>query len=238
MLSRGCMVRRFLPLSSILVLLFLVSGVSYAAPAYGTHMPEAKHWRGGLEAGFIVDRNLDSEEGSTSGNRYFVTLSYGVFPWLCFDGKIGVGDVYWDRTRGNGDIDYSANFAGAYGFRIRGYEHEEWGIKSAIGFQHISVHPDAKNQGSNKHETIIDEWQGSLVISKDIGDIVPYVGTRYGTVDFIKWVDEKDRKRIQSEKYYGLIIGMDYWLNDRTKINLEAAFLDGEELAVGISRDF
>ena len=232
------MVRRFLPVSSILALLFLVSRVSYAAPVYGTHIPDEKHWSGGLEANFIIDRNLDNEEGSTNGNRYFATLSYGIFPWLCFDGKIGVGDVHWDRTRGNEDLEYGTNFAGAYGFRIRGYEHKEWGVKSAIGFQHISVHPEAINQGGNKHETIIDEWQGSLVVSKDVGDIVPYVGARYGTVDFIKWVDEKDRKRIQSEKYYGLIIGLDYWLSDKTKINLEAAFLDGEELAVGISRDF
>ncbi|MFC1620837.1 hypothetical protein ACFL2G_00895 [Candidatus Omnitrophota bacterium] len=217
-------------------LIFLTS-YSYAAPAYGTHMPEKRRFTCGAEGNFIVDRNLDNDEGSTSGDRYFFTLSYGIFSWLSFDGKAGIGDVGWDRV-GSDSLTYSANFAGAYGFRIKGYEIKEWGIKSVAGFQHISVHPDAKNQGGNKHEVIIDEWQGSLVVSKDIGSFAPYFGTRYGTVDFIKWLNEHDRKRIQSEKYYGLIIGLDYRLSPETKINLEFDFLDGEEFAVGFSRDF
>lgn len=222
----------------ILIGILLVTSPGYAAPVHGTHMPEEKRFTCGLEGSFILDRNLDNDQGSTSGDRYFATVSYGVFEWLCFDGKIGIGDVRWDRTAGNDDLDYASNFAGAYGFRLKGYENDEWGIKSVAGFQHISVHPDAKDQEGNKHETIIDEWQGSLVVSKDIGNFIPYTGVRYGTVDFIKWVDEKDRKRIQSEKYYGIIAGFDYRLDDRTKINLEGIFLDGEELAIGISRDF
>ncbi|MBU4311778.1 MAG: hypothetical protein KJ706_03560 [Candidatus Omnitrophica bacterium] len=222
----------------LFALLVLAYRVSYAAPGYGTHMPEKRHFTCGLEGNFLIDRDLDNDEGATNGNRYFFTLSYGIFEWLCFDGKAGVGDVHWDRTKGNDDMDYSTNFAGAYGFRIKGYENEDWGIKSVVGFQHVSVHPDAKNQAGEKHETIIDEWQGSIIVSKVIGDFVPYLGARYGTVDFIKWVNEQDRKRIQSENYYGVIVGMDYWLNNTTKINLETGLLDGEEFAIGISRDF
>jgi hypothetical protein len=212
--------------------------ISYAAPAYGTHMPQKRHWTWGVEGNFIIDRNLDNDEGAINGNRYFVTGSYGIFSWLSFDGKVGVGDVDWERTKGNEDLSYDANFAGAYGFRIKGYENEEQGIKSVVAFQHISVHPGAKNQGGDKHEAIIDEWQGSIIISKDIGNFVPYVGARYGTLDFIKWVNEQDRKRIQSENYYGVVIGFDYRLNNITKINLEGVFLDGTEFAIGISRDF
>ena len=222
----------------LIILILSFSRASYAAPAYGTHMPEERRFTCGLEGNFLIDRNLDNDEGATSGDRYFFTLSYGIFEWLCFDGKAGVGDAHWDRTKGNDDLDYNMNFAGAYGFRIKGYENRDLSLKSVLGFQHTSVHPDAKNQGGNKHGTIIDEWQGSLVVSRDIGNFVPYVGGRYGTVDFIKWVDEHDRKRIQSEKYYGVTVGLDYWLNEKTKINLEGAFLDGEEFAIGISRDF
>jgi opacity protein-like surface antigen len=232
------MFRRFLFLlvSSALFLLFI--NYSYAAPAYGTHMPEKRHWTWGVEGNFILDRNLDNEEGGVEVDKYFITGSYGIFEWLSFDGKIGVGNADWHRTKGNDSLSYDTNFAGAYGFRIKGYEIEEWGIKSVVGFQHISVHPDAKNQGSNKHEAIIDEWQGSVAVSKDIGNFVPYIGARYGTVDFIKWVDEHDRKRIQSEDYYGVIVGLDYWLSERMKLNMEGGFLDGEELAIGISYDF
>ncbi len=232
--GKGIFMRKIL---IILMILIFSTSHSYAAPVYGTHMPEKRRFTCGLEGNFIVDRNLDNNEGATGGDRYFFTLSYGIFSWLSFDGKIGVGDAGWDRI-GADDLSYSTNFAGGYGFRIKGYEIEQWGIKSVAGFQHISVHADARNQDGDKHEAIIDEWQGSVVISKDMGNFVPYLGSRYGTVDFIKWLNEHDRKRIQSEKYYGLIIGLDYWLSDKTKINLECDFLDGEEFALGFSRDF
>ncbi|MBU4376187.1 MAG: hypothetical protein KKD29_01765, partial [Candidatus Omnitrophica bacterium] len=183
------MLKRYLYLSMLLFAYSLQSTASsllWAAPAYGTHMPEKRHFTCGLEGDFLIDRNLDNDEGATSGNRYFFTLSYGALEWFSFDGKIGVGDAHWDRAQGNDDLNYSSNFAGAYGFRIKGYENEEQRIKAVAGFQHISVHPNAKNQGAQKHKTIIDEWQGSIVVSKDIGVFVPYLGARYGTVDFIK----------------------------------------------------
>ncbi|MFC1508055.1 hypothetical protein ACFL60_00015 [Candidatus Omnitrophota bacterium] len=229
------MLKKCLFLFSISSLLFVRT--CYASPAYGTHMPEEHHWTGGLEGNFIIDRNLDNDQGGTNGDRYFLTLSYGIFSWLSFDGKIGVGNVEWHRLSAD-DLTYSTNFAGAYGFRIKGYENKEWGIKSVMGFQHISVHPEAKNQASVKHEAIIDEWQGSFLVSKDIGSFVPYMGGRYGSLDFIRWENEKDRERIHSERYYGAIVGMDWWLSERTKINIEASFIDSEELAMGISYDF
>ena len=224
--------------SLLLIFILLFTGESYATPAYGTHMPEERHFSCGLEGNFLIDRDLDNGEGGTEGKRYFFTLSYGIFEWLCFDGKAGIGDVRWDRTHGNSNLDYASNFAGAYGFRIKAYENEDLGIKSVFGFQHISVHPGAKNEGNTKHEVIIDEWQASALASKRMGKFVPYCGGRYGTVDFIKWVNEHDRKRIQSEKYYGLIIGLDYHFNERLKLNLEGTFLDGEEITGGISYDF
>jgi len=221
----------------VLSLIVSFAEVCHAAPAYGTHMPEKEHWTCGLEGNLIIDRNLDNDEGATNGSRYFLTCSYGVFSWLSFDGKVGVGDVDWDRNKGE-DLNYTTNFAGAYGFRIRWYESKERGIKSVAGFQHISVHPEPRNQGGDKNEAIIDDWQFSMVASKDIGDFVPYLGTRYGTLDFIRRTNEVDRKRIKSEKTFGLITGLDYWLNKRTKLNLEGAFLDGEEVAIGVTYDF
>ena len=221
----------------MLNLALLFADVSYAAPVYGTHMPQKRHWIWGLEGNFIIDRNLDNDEGGTNGNRYFLNGSYGIFSWFSVDAKIGVGDIDWDRNKGD-NLSYSTNFAGGYGFRIKGYESEERGIRSVVGFQHISVHPEPKNQGGDKNEAIMDEWQVSLVVSKDMGNFIPYLGTRYGTLDFIRRTNEVDRKRIKSEKNFGIIIGLDYWLDENTRLNLEGAFLDGEELAIGVSYDF
>lgn len=235
------MFKKYLWIAVFLMALSLEPGIFspvYAAPAYGTHMPKERRWTWGLEGDFIIDRNLDNDQGGVTVNKYFLTGSYGIFSWLSFDGKIGIGDVEWDRTGGISDLSYNTNFAGGYGFRIKGFESERWGLKSVAGFQHISVHPNARNQDGTKHETIIDEWQGSFVVSMDIGNLIPYLGTRYGTVDFIKWENEADRKRIKSKDSCGLIAGFDFWLNERLRLNLEGALVDGEELAVGLSYDF
>lgn len=223
---------------SMLGIIFIYSHNAYSAPAYGTHMPKEHRWIWGCEGDFLLDRNLDNDMGAAAGNKLFITGSYGIFPWFSLDGKIGAGNVRWDRTNGADNLAYSTNLAGAYGFRVKLYENKKLGIKSVGGFQHISVHPHAKNQSGDRHQVIIDEWQGSILLSKGIGRFVPYCGARYGTLDFIKWVNEHDRKRIKAEKNYGIIIGTDCRINNTTKLNFEVTFLDGEEVAAGISRDF
>ncbi|PIP67642.1 MAG: hypothetical protein COW92_05600 [Candidatus Omnitrophica bacterium CG22_combo_CG10-13_8_21_14_all_43_16] len=229
------MLKRFLFV--LIVLGIAHSGISYAAPCYGTHMPKEKQWTLGLEGNFLVDRDLDDNQGSTSGNRYFLTCSLGVLDWICFDGKIGMGDVAWHNSD-PGNLNFNSGFAGAYGFRIKGYENKGLGIKTVAGFQHISVHPPTASPAGDNHRVIIDDWQGSALVSKDMGNLTPYAGARYGTVDYIKWVNEHDRKRIKSEKMFGAVIGFDYLVRKDTRLNIECDFLDGEELSIGISRDF
>ncbi len=229
------MFKRFL--YSSIVLVMLCSGISYAAPCYGTHRPKEKQWIWGVEGDFLLDRDLKDSQGGTSGNRYFLTGSYGVFEWICFDGKIGAGDVVWHNSN-PGNLDYNTGFAGAYGFRIKGYENKNLGIKTVAGFQHISVHPRTASPAGDKHRVIIDDWQGSVLISKDIWNFTPYLGARYGTVDFIKWVNEHDRKRIKSDEMIGAVIGLDYIIKENIRLNIECDFVDGEEISLGISRDF
>ena len=200
-------------------------------------MPKEKQWILGLQGNFLIDRNLKDSQGSTSGNRYFLTSSLGVFDWICFDGKIGVGDVAWHNPD-PGNLSYNTNFAGAYGFRIKGYENKNLGIKTVVGFQHISVHPRTTCPASDKHRVIIDDWQGSVLISKDMGNFTPYLGARYGTVDFIKWVNEHDRNCTKSERMWGVVIGVDYLIAKDTRLNIEGDFIDGEEVSLGISREF
>ena len=57
-------------------------------------------------------------------------------------------------------------------------------------------------------------------------------------MDFIKWVNEHDRRRIKSEKRWGAVVGMDYLLAKDTRLNIEGDFVDGEEVSIGISRGF
>ena len=219
------------------VLVCVCAVYAYSAPCYGTHMPKEKQWILGLQGDSLIDRNLKDNQGSTSGNRYFLTTSFGIFNWICFDGKIGMGDVAWHNSN-PGNLNFNSGFAGGYGFRIKGYENKELGIKTVVGFQHISVHPPTTSPQNDNHRVIIDDWQGSALISKDIGNFVPYLGARYGTVDYIKWVNEHDRRRIKSENMCGIVIGMNYLLTKDTRLNIEGDFIDGEEVSLGISRDF
>jgi hypothetical protein len=221
----------------MIILAVAYSGISYAAPCYGTHMPKEKQWIWGLEGDFLLDRNLKNNQGSTSGSRYFLIGSYGVFKWVCFDGKIGVGEVAWHNSN-PGNLSYNTGFAGGYGFRIKGYENKNLGIKTVAGFQHISVHPRTTCPMNDKHRVIIDDWQGSVLISKDIGNFTPYLGAKYGTLDFIKWANDHDRRRIKSEKNIGAVIGIDYLVTKDTRLNIEGIFIDGEELSIGARRAF
>ena len=113
------MLKKGLSIFIISGLILLSSSNAYATSAYGTHMPERYRWTCGLEGNFVIDRNLDNYVGGTSGNRYFFTASLGIFPWLSFDGKAGLGNVDWDRSDGSRDISYDTAFAGAYGLRCR-----------------------------------------------------------------------------------------------------------------------
>jgi hypothetical protein len=229
------MLKRFLFLAATLIA--ISSAAAYAAPCYGTHMSEAKKFTLGLQGSFLMDRNMENSHGGTSGNRYFFTCSYGVFDWMCFDGKIGMGDAAWHNSD-PGNLNLNSGFAGAYGFRIKGYENKKLGIKIVAGFQHISVHPPMASPANDHHRVIIDDWQGSALISKDIGSLTPYMGARYGTVDYLKWVNEHDRKRMKSEKTFSLVVGADYLIAKNTRLNIEGDFIDGEELSIGINRDF
>ncbi|MFA5388170.1 MAG: hypothetical protein WC312_00245 [Candidatus Omnitrophota bacterium] len=221
----------------VINLMVVCQAVSFAAPCYGTHMPEKKHWVWGVQADMLLDRNLDNSEGGVSGNRYFITGSYALFDWLSLDGKIGVGNVRWENSD-PGNLAFDTGFAGAYGFRVKLYDDKDSGLKAVAGFQHISVHPHAASVASDNYKAIVDEWQGSLLVSRRIGRFEPYSGPRYGSLDFIKWVNDHDRQRIKSEKKVGIVAGVDYIITRNIRLNVETAFFDGEKVSLAVSRDF
>jgi hypothetical protein len=227
----------------ILLCLFLLStihyplsAVSYAAPCYGTHMPEKKKISMGLEMHSIFKRYLRSDYGKLRSSQWFLLLSYGVWDWLSIDLKGGAGNVK-QHPVGADEIDYSTGFAGGYGLRLRLLETHNW--KAVFGFQHISVHPKSKMAGTVKNRAILDDWQTSLVASYDFKRFVPYLGTRWSRIDYIHWTGD-DRKRVMSDltRSYGLIVGTDVTLFKNIRLNLEGSFFDSEALAFSFNYDF
>ncbi|MBU1125033.1 MAG: hypothetical protein KKC84_03330 [Candidatus Omnitrophica bacterium] len=218
--------------------LFLIGWVSlsFAAPCYGTRLPEKNKFVAGTQTYSILSRYLEQEKGKIRSTQHFVLVSYGVFDWFAIDLKGGAGNIK-QHPAGSDEVDYASNFAGGYGYRIQLYDRQP--LKMVFGFQHISVHPQSTHLGDDKHRAILDDWQYSLLASYDTGMCTPYLGTRWSRVDYIHWTLDK-RKRVMSDltKSIGLVAGIDILCGNKLWINFEGQFIDSESVALSLNYSF
>lgn len=216
--------------------LYLLPLVCYAAPCYGTRMPQKNRFFSGLQTYTIFKRYLENNNGKVRSFQNFLLLSYGICDWLAVDLKGGAGNIK-QRPVTSGEIDYPSGFSGGYGFRVKLYDRNK--MKSVLGFQHISVHPKPVHLGDVKHKAVLDDWQFSLLISREFAKITPYMGARWSRVDYIHWIEE-DRKRVMSDltKSAGLILGFDLAITNRIWLNLEGQLFDSEAAAFSLNFSF
>jgi hypothetical protein len=199
-------------------------------------MPEKNKFFAGLQSHSIFKRYLEDDYGKLRSTQYFLLVSYGVFDWLSIDLKGGAGNIK-QHPLGSDEIDYTSNFAGGYGFRLRFFDKNDY--KMVFGFQHISVHPKSTHLGDVKNSAILDDWQVSLLVSRDFKRFTPYMGTRWSRVDYIHNVlGERKRRMSDLTKDMGVILGCDIPLTARTWINLEGQALDSEAAAVSLNFSF
>ncbi len=223
--------------------IFLVSTIYYplsivcAAPCYGTHMPNTGKWTIGAQTHIIDNRQLQKDYGKVSSRQYFYQMSYGVFSWLCLDGKIGIGDIT-HRYSGGNKVTYLYNFAGGYGFRLKPYRDDVRKVEVACGFQHISVHPDTKIIDGVTNYVILDDWQGSIIASKGLGPVTPYIGTRLTRLDLIHRIKGDGRKRKKSDVDFGAVAGVDFNISKSSYLNLEARFIHETSFNFGFTHNF
>ncbi len=224
---------------SCLLICFCVCGIAtsgYAAPCYGTRMPEAKHFFAGLQTYSVFKRSMDDGYGKMSSLQNFLLISYGVFDWLSIDAKGGEGNINQHPQTG-ADLKYPAFVGGGYGFRARLYDKDK--TKVVFGFQHISIHPQTISINGSKNKAVLDNWQFSLLVSREFSHITPYLGASWSRMDNIHWVNTV-RKLEQSDtgKSAGLIVGADIPLSKKTWFNLEGRFFDETSLAASINFAF
>jgi len=224
------------------ILLFLLTvhcslyTVCYAAPCYGTKLPEKKEFFVGAQTHAIFKRYLENEYGKVRSFQNFLLISYGAYDWLSIDLKGGAGNIK-QHPVGNDEVDYPSNFAGGYGFRLKFYGDKK--IKAVFGFQHISVHPKSVHLGIVKNRAILDDWQVSLLASYGFKRATPYLGTRWSRVDYIhKVADARKRKMSDLTKSNGLIFGLDIPITERIWVNLEGSAFDSESAAFSINTKF
>jgi hypothetical protein len=217
----------------ILISLLGVFDFSLGAPCYGTRMPKKKKFFSGLQSYSIFKRQQEKDYGRLRSGQYFLLLSYGVYDWLSIDLKGGGGDIK-QHPADRSEIDYSMNFAGGYGLRLKLYEDDE--RKIVFGFQHISVHPKSRRLEDGRHKAILDDWQVSLLASQRFGKFTPYLGTRWSRLDYIHRLGDV-RKRVMSDltESIGVIFGFDFSPGDQIWFNLEGSLLDSKAFAFSVN---
>jgi len=220
----------------ILIFIFFLVPSLYAAPCYGTRLPSKKEFFIGVQTYSIFKRYLEDEFGRLRSTQHFMLLSYGVFDWFSIDLKGGSGNVK-QHPVGSDEVDYTSNFAGGYGFRLKIYDKKT--LKIAFGFQHISIHPKSTHLGNVKHKAILDDWQISLLASYDFKKFTPYLGTRWSRIDYIHTrLDTRKRKMSDLTKSVGLILGLDIPVTKKVWLNLEGQLFDSEAFALSLNYGF
>ncbi len=208
----------------------------FAAPAYGTNMPEQEQFFFGLQSHSVLNRYLEDQHGKMSSAQGFFLITYGIRDWVCLDLKGGAGWVKQQPAGGN-RIDYSNYLGGGYGFRVKLYDYER--TRAVFGFQHISIHPYSRIINNSKRKVVLDDWQFSLLVSKDFLNTTPYIGTRWSRMDCIQWVDNsRNRKKSERAKSVGLIVGIDVPLREKVWLNVEGQFFDAEAFSASLNFHF
>lgn len=221
----------------IVLFLFLAVNSAGAAPTYGTDMPGRGRYATGYQSNIVFKHDLNDSNGNIKSDQHFYDLSYGVYDWLTVDGKIGFGDL---RRKGgiHPKVDYNYGFAGGYGFRIKVWKNEKYKARGVLAFHHISVHPQARTLNNDGYKSIYDDWQTSLLGSKEIGPINPFIGLKLSLGDYIYWVNDIDRKRKTSDCFVGLVVGTSVKLNKEVYVRIEGHLFDETALSTGIYYTF
>jgi opacity protein-like surface antigen len=221
----------------LFISLVLSSSVAYAAPAYGTKMPQKGKFFGGLQYYAILDRDLNNDNGDLRSSQEHILLSYGVTDWLSLDLKASMGTIEHEAADGT-KIKYDRPlWGGGYGFRVRLYENGP--VKVVSGFQHISIHPRTVKRNGEKNNAILDDWQGSALVSYDLKKFTPYTGLRYGATDYLHRLNnDANRVYIDEDRRFDAVLGVDVPLSEKVWLNVEGAFGGGEALATSVNFKF
>lgn len=218
------------------VVCFSFYSFCYAAPCYGTKLPKRNKFFASFESYSLFKRYLEDSHGTMRSQQQFYGMSYGIFDWFSIDLKAGGGNIK-QHPYTSDEVVYPSSFAGGYGLRVKFLEKNDW--RMVFGFQHISVHPKSVELGQIKNKAILDDWQTSLLVSYDIKNFSPYLGTRWSRVDYIHTVNgEKKRRMSDFTKDIGFIYGINIPLGQKFWLNLEGQAFDSDAFAGSINYSF
>lgn len=227
----------------LISMVVLMSSISltkplFSAPTCGTVMPQSRKFQYGATVNSIFKYKMSNsvDKVNVKSNQAFFTLSYGIFDRLCFDGKIGIGEIRGDKTN-NINLDYDLGWGGGYGFRVKAYENEMNKIKIICGVHHISIHPTSEEVNSVKYKSILDDNQIDTIVSKEYDFGIPYVGCKVSKSRLLRR-DNSESSSMHSRVKVGLILGYDLKTGENAYLNIETRLIDETAFNIGISRMF
>ncbi|MFH1847709.1 MAG: hypothetical protein ABH825_00650 [Candidatus Omnitrophota bacterium] len=198
-------------------------------------MPKKGQWYMGLESNVVLERDMRKGLEDAKSAQYFYNASFGLYDWLSFDGKAGLGDLEFG-TADMGTLDYDPGFAGGYGLRFKLYDDQKDSIKAILGFHHISDHPPSERINDVSYAAVYDEWQMSFLVSKRIRAFQPYLGAKASQLFVIRRDSlQSDWSWNGSDDHFGVVAGSSINLNSRWFINLEGRLIDENAFSVAIS---
>lgn len=206
-----------------------------AAPSNGTRFLPKGKIESGYEYNIMFKRPLGHSFGDLKTQDNFYTLSFGAFDWLSLDGQAGIGNAV---VKGGKlpTLDFNTGFAGGYGFRVKAFENEKWGLRAILGGQHISVHPKDRTIDNDKYETFLDDWQISGLVAKDFKYLTLYAGMKGSDCEYVYKLNQHDKKRVSSKEHIGLITGTEfYFFSRKARIGVEGRFFDETALTASAS---
>jgi len=229
--------RQALVISGAIICLALTASPLLAAPTDGTNIPYKGKYITGYQNNSIFKHDLANPYGSIKSFQNYYTLSYGVCDWLTLDGKIGFGNVV-ESGGVNPKVEHNDGFAGGYGFRLRVLDDPKNKVRVVTGFQHTSTHPVDRDLNGDKRHAIYEDWQVSLVSSKDIGIVTPFAGAKLSYGNLIQETNDIDRKNRPPKYYAGAIIGVSVKVTKNTYLSVEGHFIDETSLSSGFYYTF
>ncbi|MGE4357237.1 MAG: hypothetical protein AB7E08_01625 [Candidatus Omnitrophota bacterium] len=218
---------------------FLLVSNAFSAPTCGSIIPGKNKFQWGLASNFIHKYKMKGAGGNIKlrSNQFFLTLAYGIFKNLVFDGKLGIGDLKNDRVENN-DLDYDTGWGGGYGLRYKLYENEKHKARVILGFHHISIHPPDEELNGKEYKAILDDNQIDVIFSREYDNFgSPYVGLKLSRSRLLRR-DNTENSSFHSPWKIGIVIGYDKEFLQSNFLNLEMRFIDETSFNIGISHIF
>lgn len=228
-------------LCAVTLVLLCEPSRSHAEAIGGPAKVEKGQWILGLGGGGLRKRRM---KGTADASLYEAThfRGYGLTNRLTLYGDVGAAYITVNDSAVPSGVekDFGANLFAAVQLKMKLWEHVRYGLEwdGSAQYLYAGVPHKRDNNQAGWHEERL-----ATTLAKSLGDFTPYLGVELSAVQF----DYKFRSdTFSSDGTYkpkgvvGPVAGMswDFGEHKDTVLNIEATYVNGAEVTVGLSRRY